>query len=182
MSRTDSERSKVRRLRLISEGKCLVCCVDKEDKSKSRCSKCLSIQASHSKALRERRAIKGRCKGCGGEVSSIDNKNCDDCRRKGAERSARSVQEAKVAAYTAYGGCRCVCCGETEPVFLSLDHMDGSGSAHRKEIGPGAQIYFWLKRKRYPPGFQVLCHNCNLGRHLNGGVCPHKQVVQPTPE
>lgn len=26
----------------------------------------------------------------------------------------------------------------------------------------------------YPPGFQVLCHNCNFGKSLYG-VCPHQR-------
>lgn len=24
--------------------------------------------------------------------------------------------------------------------------------------------------------YQLLCFNCNCGRHRNGGVCPHKGV------
>ena len=34
-------------------------------------------------------------------------------------------------------------------------------------------MYGWLRRNSYPEGFQVLCHNCNLGKKINGGVCPH---------
>jgi hypothetical protein len=38
----------------------------------------------------------------------------------------------------------------------------------------GGQFYQWLIRNAYPPGFQVLCWNCNAGRHINGGTCPHQ--------
>jgi hypothetical protein len=31
-----------------------------------------------------------------------------------------------------------------------------------------------LKKRGYPPGYRVLCFNCNRGRYLNGGVCPHE--------
>lgn len=36
----------------------------------------------------------------------------------------------------------------------------------------------WLKDNKYPKGFQVLCTNCNTGRHRNGGICPHKDPVR----
>lgn len=81
------------------------------------------------------------------------------------------------AAIRVYGGYRCACCGETEPTFLTLDHVFNDGSAHRKEIGGrGAQIFKWLRDHGYPAGFQVLCFNCNLGKSLNGGICPHESA------
>lgn len=64
--------------------------------------------------------------------------------------------------------------------FLTLDHVDGKGAEHRREIEKeygwklgGNQLVFWLKRKNYPPGFQVLCANCNFGKRTNK-ECPHK--------
>ena len=70
-------------------------------------------------------------------------------------------------------GKECVCCGEDEVMFLTMDHIDGGGEKHRKEIG--RKIYNWLYRNNFPEGFQVLCMNCNWGKYLNGGSCPHKQ-------
>ena len=74
-------------------------------------------------------------------------------------------------------GRQCSCCGETTEVFLQFDHIDGGGNKHRREekIGGGNGLAVWLKRKGWPEGFQVLCANCNLGRHLNDGVCPHNR-------
>lgn len=75
----------------------------------------------------------------------------------------------------AYGGYVCACCGEKEPKFLTLDHVNNDGAKHREEIGNrGAGIYKWLRDKGYPPGFQILCMNCNHGKALNNGICPHK--------
>lgn len=74
----------------------------------------------------------------------------------------------KVAAFDAYGGPVCAGpdCGVTDIACLTIDHIDGGGNRHRKETGPHS--YRWLKRHSYPPGYQVLCHNCNILKYLNG--------------
>jgi hypothetical protein len=81
----------------------------------------------------------------------------------------------------AYGG-ECVCCGESLPEFLTVDHTDGGGSDHRRKVSHGSGgtgFYAWLKRHGFPQdGFQLLCFNCNLGRQINGGVCPHQAHVE----
>lgn len=41
----------------------------------------------------------------------------------------------------------------------------------------GDKLFAYLKRAGYPPGYQVLCFNCNCGRAKRGGVCPHKAKV-----
>lgn len=82
-------------------------------------------------------------------------------------------------AIMAYGGYRCVCCGETEPLFLTLDHINNDGGKFRKATGflhHGSKFYKWLKDSGYPPGCQVLCSNCNHGKHRNHGVCPHQET------
>jgi hypothetical protein len=72
-----------------------------------------------------------------------------------------------------YGGV-CVCCGEAEFAFLCIDHVNGGGNAHRRELGNRVDIYRWLKRAGYPAeGFQVLCHNCNFAKSVHG-ICPHQ--------
>ena len=30
----------------------------------------------------------------------------------------------------------------------------------------------------FPEGFQILCFNCNAGKHRNGGRCPHEQLAE----
>ena len=79
-------------------------------------------------------------------------------------------------AMLAYGGYICVCCGETEPMFLTLDHINDDGAEVRRNLGTlgGTKLYKWLRDNEWPEGYQVLCLNCNQGRYRNGGVCPHK--------
>ena len=96
----------------------------------------------------------------------------------------------KNQAFEKYGGCKCACCGATDPDFLSLDHINSDGGAQRRELSPtgknwgwgGYQLYRVLRRKGWPPGFQVLCMNCNFGRTRNKGVCPHVAPSKPLKE
>jgi hypothetical protein len=83
----------------------------------------------------------------------------------------------KLAVFEAYGGNACACCGETEPTFLTIDHVNNDGGAKRRSgehPAGSAPIYRWLIKNNFPPGFQVLCMNCQFGKKYNGGVCPHQ--------
>lgn len=75
--------------------------------------------------------------------------------------------------------CSCPGCSVDQVEFLSLDHIAGGGAKERKQTGRvGASHYRWLKQHGYPPGFRVLCHNCNQALGLYG-YCPH-QLTTPT--
>ena len=69
-------------------------------------------------------------------------------------------------------GTECACCGESNLFFLSIDHMNGGGTQHRIKIKN--KFYNWLIKNNFPKGYQTLCFNCNWGRHINKGICPHK--------
>ena len=92
------------------------------------------------------------------------------------------VHRLRVRTMAAYGGC-CTCCGEREPSFLSIDHVNNDGAAHRRLLngrvsqkGVSPQLMFvWAKRKGYPETLQILCHNCNMAKAFYG-VCPHESM------
>lgn len=102
-----------------------------------------------------------------------DNKN-----KKQRERW-REKRKAVLSSYSPGGVPRCACCGETAMEFLSLDHPSGGGARHRRQLGGAAgtnkNVYRWILRKDFPPGFRVLCHNCNqaIGAY---GYCPHGRL------
>lgn len=77
-------------------------------------------------------------------------------------------------------GNKCECCGEETEWFLSIDHKGGGGARHRRQLrreeGHG-NIYLWLKKNGYPPGFRVLCYNCNNCIGFNGR-CAHEQTLE----
>lgn len=62
-------------------------------------------------------------------------------------------------------GKKCVCCGENNESVLSIDHINGGGREHRKEVG--RKIYVWLFINNFPDGFQTLCFNCNWLKHID---------------
>lgn len=101
----------------------------------------------------------------------------------GAARRLRDVGRVrkvvtKAEMVAAYGG-RCACCGETELVFLSLDHSNGGGSRHRQEIGGSRKLLQFLRAAGWPTdGYRVLCMNCQFGTRL-GRNCPHQVESQP---
>ena len=86
----------------------------------------------------------------------------------------KSFRKLRDEVIDGYGG-KCSCCGETEPRFLTLDHVNNDGAEHRREVGRNTyQMHRFAKANGYPPSLQVLCFNCNCGRRVNGGVCPHQ--------
>lgn len=105
-------------------------------------------------------------------------------------RMSRKVYEQKIKItlrdemVVAYGG-HCVCCGEDEVSFLSIDHIHNDGYkdpvAKSKVKGKyqrlgGTSLYRKLKKLGWPKDrYQLMCYNCNLGKGFNGGVCPHQK-------
>jgi hypothetical protein len=86
----------------------------------------------------------------------------------------------RLSVFEHYGGFVCACCKETEPSFLSIDHIGGGGGTERmrifrKKYQGGHHFYRWLRVNGYPPGYQVLCMNCQQGKRDNGGHCPHER-------
>jgi hypothetical protein len=74
-------------------------------------------------------------------------------------------------------GRSCACCGESMREFLTVDHINNDGNRHRAEIG-GTAIARWLVKNNFPPGFQILCFNCNIAKHVYGGRCPHQAAEE----
>ena len=71
----------------------------------------------------------------------------------------------------------CVCCSESNPVFLTVDHIQNDGRRHRAAFSGNTVALYnsILKATDARERFRTLCYNCNCGRHRNGGICPHVQ-------
>jgi hypothetical protein len=80
-------------------------------------------------------------------------------------------RKAREMVFSHYGK-KCACCGETIYEFLTIDHINGDGNKHRREIK--TDIYRWLIKNNYPSGYQILCYNCNCSKGFYG-ICPHQK-------
>ena len=96
------------------------------------------------------------------------------------ERDVKNRVSLKYEVLSHYsdGKLECACCKERNVEFLSIDHINGKGAEHRREIGGSSGTFYrWLKNNNYPSGFRVLCINCNfaLGAY---GYCPHHPDIK----
>jgi len=91
-------------------------------------------------------------------------------------RQHRQNLKLEIFSHYSNGKLECNCCGENNLGFLSIDHIYGNGNKQRIKLRKpsGYPFFSWLKKKKFPKGFQVLCMNCNWGRRLDG-VCPHNR-------
>lgn len=101
------------------------------------------------------------CKRCKKREAALGVTRCEQC--QAVER--RYQQKLRLRCVEEYGG-KCECCGTAKLVFLTIDHINDRGAAHRKEVGgSGRNFYSWLKRNQFPRGFRVLCFNCNFANY-----------------
>jgi len=106
-----------------------------------------------------------------GISKGLKRRTCRQCRSEQVKIEWKNV---KANLINAYGG-KCLCCGESESAFLTLDHKHGDGSKHRKQGLRGWRLYQWLAKQGYPKkGYRLLCFNCNCARG-QFGKCPHKR-------
>jgi len=127
----------------------------------------------------QKRIDKGLCVECGNPVTPETFKRCINCRerqnisakkyrqgvgkelhREAASRwqkshperirelSRQNYKKVKDIIFEHYG-LVCVCCGETTYEFLTIDHIDGNGNEHRRQI-KRYSLYHWLRKKQFP--------------------------------
>lgn len=103
------------------------------------------------------------------------NKNKDKIRSYRKKRRNKIKQKV----IDLYGG-QCSCCGETIIQFLTMDHIEGGGSRDRRKSKNHIDIWRSMVKEYHEDSinakkkYRVLCFNCNCGRVLNNGICPHK--------
>ena len=117
------------------------------------------------------------CKNCSSTHYKTWLENLSPKRHKKLNRqknihSKTHREKLRKQALAAYGN-KCQCCNENTYEFLVIDHINGGGGAHRKELGTSLQVYRWLRKQNYPSGFRVLCHNCNMAFSFYK-QCPHE--------
>lgn len=91
-------------------------------------------------------------------------------------RVKRGVEELKRQLFDHYGW-SCACCGEDEPKFLTIDHVNGGGNEERRQLGGSQQVWRSIRRRGFPPEYRTLCFNCNMATGIHG-VCPHERTLR----
>ncbi len=126
--------------------------------------------------LNASRRKKGICIWCDSPLAHNSRSLCEKHRIDQNKRNLEWRRKLRQEVVEAYGGC-CQCCKESRTEFLVIDHVDGGGSKHLKALGGAAYFYGWLRRNGFPPGYRVLCSNCNSAKGLYG-YCPHEVEVR----
>lgn len=78
-----------------------------------------------------------------------------------------------------YYGNVCACCGETNPGFLTIDHVKNDGYKSRiggRKSAGSTRLYALIIKGGFTNDYQILCWNCNCGKAHNGGRCPHDMI------
>jgi hypothetical protein len=74
-----------------------------------------------------------------------------------------------------FGG-KCSCCGETHPLFLTLEHINGQD--HKASKATHFQLQIAKREKWDKKKYECLCIACNWAKGIFG-QCPHRSGVTP---
>lgn len=135
-----------------------------------KCAKCDAYKSTQS-FCKNKQTKSGRncwCKKCVieyGKKYKILNKE------KVSIKNKINWNNIKINIYNLLGN-KCNCCGEKEINFLQIDHINNDGFKERHINKHIVQYFEHIKNNR--SNFQLLCANCNWGKKMNNGICPHK--------
>lgn len=161
-----------------------VACGKPNSTSNNWCKKCSKKYNATASLIRKQRIANGLCGNCGKRLLAKNSKRCIICIYRNKKWYASSdfrkqkIQKDRLLRNEIiqhYGG-KCICCGEIEKTFLAIDHINGGGNKHRKQIKALApcSFYRWIIAQGFPDDLQILCYNCNMSKYLNNGTCAHK--------
>lgn len=159
---------------------CCVICGKQTDGQHTECDICRNKRNEEYIKKSEQRSFDGVCGQCGKCRPKDGLRTCEQC----LENSRQHYQKIKVErreenhhvkmiVFNHYGH-RCKCCGESHELLLNIDHVNNDGKQHRKIKQNSHVIYKDIIDRGFPNCFQLLCWNCNMGKHLNNGICPHQ--------
>lgn len=115
---------------------------------------------------------RGLCHQCYASSRYWDNP--EKHRKASREAQAANRKRLRRQLIEAYGGkCACRKCPESNPAFLTLEHINRDGGEHRAKVG--SHSYADLRRRGFPQeGYTLLCWNCNAMTRF-GRPCPHEE-------
>lgn len=118
-----------------------------------------------------------KCRKCDNKrINDLKNKrkmNSQIMRKDAYKRYKENLWNDLLCAY----GNFCLCCKEGNQAYLTIEHLNGDGSIHRKQLtkgkhgGGGTKTYADLRRRGWPKGYGIMCANCQLARHRKIEKC-----------
>ena len=187
MSKQSKEYGQLRRAREAKKAKegnlCRRCLEVVLLDEKLHCPACLVYMSEKSTRRRKTVISEGTCPHCRKNPRVGEKKHCADCLKKRSGDTRRSHHKNRLMAMRHYSGGEepfCRCCGEDVLRFLTLDHINDDGAKHRRKLSGrskgGTGDYSKIRLAGYKAGLQVLCWNCQWGKRLGGGFCPHSDA------
>lgn len=104
------------------------------------------------------------------ETMVVGRQVCGSC------TSMRSYDRLRIEFFEEFG-CKCACCGETHPYFLTLEHIKPQGYRKNKiEMNRAAVLRLARSEGWDRTKYECLCISCNFAKGLYG-QCPHRSGV-----
>jgi len=152
------------------------CHPDRPNHAKGLCVRCYMNQRTNSVRAtchpHKPHVADGLCARCYSKRQyDMDPEKAREQNRRFQAAARKRLRDDLVAAYG--GRCSCPRCPETNSAFLTLEHVNGDGRAHRMKMG--SHTYADLRRRGFPQeGYTLLCWNCNAMTRF-GRTCPHME-------
>lgn len=169
-----------------NSGMCTSCGKEPNNGKCNYCQKCHSLMIDKGRDRQFKISDSGLCVTCRVNKADDGYKTCLRCRdnsskwyiNRGKQKKIKERQELKLKIFDHYGN-KCNCCGEDIFEFLTIDHINNDGADHRRKLtgdkirNGSSFVYKWIVQNNFPSSVQLLCWNCNCGKRMNNGICPH---------
>jgi len=111
--------------------------------------------------LKGKRTKKGNlCVGC----KKVQVQNWRNANKEETSDRARQLRVLKRKKVIEHFGGKCELCGLVDDEVMTVDHIWDDGAEHRKQV-KATVVLDWLIKNDYPPGYRLLCFNCNHKAH-----------------
>jgi len=133
------------------------------------CSSCNIEKYESEFPKREDNRIRRQCRNCLREKHNERRRKNPEAQRILSRKYRKNLTNGILKIYSS----KCNCCGETEVLFLTLDHVKNNGNIERQTMDEYTIMRKIINGELPKEDYQILCMNCNFGKFRNGGTCPH---------
>ena len=150
-------------------GICVACGLKPPVAKVLRCADCRKVRKATSNKQKVNRP-EGYCRQCLTREAVAGITSCSICRERCSKKSAAQRRIVRLEVIERYGG-RCVCCGNSNPKYLELDHKNDDGNVEREALPSsirGARYFKMVLSQPKREDLQILCANCHGAKRYGG--------------